>query len=222
MNIQPTITIAITDDHTLFVNGLAHVLQSQPGISVILTAANGQQLIDKLQQADTLPHICLLDISMPVMNGYETLPVLTRRWPGIRVIVLSMYQDDEYPVLKMITEGACGFLGKDADHHEMMDAIHQVHTYGYYAGGAAGKFLPNGPAAAAKRLVNLTENELQFLQLCCTPMDYNEIAEKMGKSRRTIDNYRDNLFSKLNIHNRAGLSLFANRAGLNVNLQSAF
>ncbi len=215
MNTSPTITVAIADDHTLFVNGLAHMLRSQPGISVILTAADGQELIDKLERADVLPHICLLDISMPNMNGYEAMPLLNRRWPSVKVIALSMYHEDEYPVLEMITEGACGFLGKDAMPAEMAEAIQHVHQYGYYAGGAAAKFLPHGPASAAKRLINITDNQREFLQLCCTAMDYNDIAQKMGKSRRTIDNYRDNLFQKLHVNSRAALSVFANRTGLN-------
>lgn len=219
MNALPTVTVVIADDHRLFVNGLAAILNKQPNISVTITAANGQELIEKLEHTDALPHICLLDISMPVMNGYQTLPVLVRRWPTVRVIALSMHHEDEYPVLKMAAEGACGFLGKDAEPSEIIEAIHQVYTYGYYGGGSVAVHLPNGPAAAKRLLVNITDNQMEFLQLCCTAMDYNEIAEKMGKSRRTIDNYRDNLFSKLNVKSRAGLCLFAHRAGLSVNVK---
>jgi DNA-binding NarL/FixJ family response regulator len=210
-----TITISIADDHSFFVQGLIHMLASHPQIKVSFTASNGFELIEQFKNADTLPHICLLDINMPVMNGYETLAVLSGEWPSVKTIILSLYGDEIFPIHKTITEGACGCLCKGTSAGEIVDAIYSVYRHGYYTGGAVAKHLPNGPASARRLLTDLSENEMTFLQLCCTAMDYHEIAREMGKSRRTVDNYRDSLFSKLGINSRPGLTLFATRAGLN-------
>jgi len=210
-----SITIAIADDHSFFVRGLVHMLANYPDIKVSFTASNGAEFIRQLRNADTLPDVCLLDINMPVMNGYETLAILSREWPSVKTLILSLYGDEIFPIHKTIAEGACGCICKGTSAEEIADAIYNVHKHGYYIGDTVAKYLPNGPATARRLLTDLTENEMIFLQLCCTAMDYYEIAKEMGKSRRTVENYRDSLFSKLGINNRPGLTLFATRAGLN-------
>lgn len=213
MNATPTITIALADDHALVVNAFARLLNQTPGMRVIITAADGAELIDKLEKADVLPDICLLDINMPEMNGYETLPVLRRRWPAIKVLALSMYGGEEFPVVKMIADGACGFIDKSKD--ELAAAITHTQQHGYYLGGAVARFLPHGLDQAKKLQVNITDHEMQFLKLFCTGKEYHEIAKEMGKSDRTIHNYRDSLFSKLGVNSKTGLALLASRIGLN-------
>ncbi len=215
MQTADTITVVIADDHSFFVQGLVQYLKAYPEIEVISTVSNGKELIELLSGTGILPHICLLDINMPVMNGYETLAVLSGQWPSVKTIILSLYGDEEFPVQRTMAHGACGCLSKSMIEQEIVEAIWSVHRHGFYLSGTAAKYLPNGPATARRLLTDLSENEMIFLQLCCTAMDYYEIAREMGKSKRTVENYRDSLFSKLGINNRPGLTLFATRTGLN-------
>ena len=211
-------TIALADDHVLLRNGLANLLK-ELDYQVVAEASNGKELLDKLQ-GGIVPEVVLMDINMPAMDGYETTLWLKRNYPDIKVIALSMY-DDETAIIRMLRNGAKGYILKDSDPSELKAAIHAVLTKGFYHSEmVTGKLIhtinhldePEG--SAVKDTVGLNEKELEFLKLACTEMTYKEIAEKMYLSPRTIDGYRDALFEKLDIKSRVGLVLFAIKNGI--------
>ncbi|MBS1927891.1 MAG: response regulator transcription factor [Bacteroidetes bacterium] len=204
--------LALIDDHLLMRNGLSGLI-SKLGHKVILEAGNGAEMIDRLNPAQ-LPEIVLLDVSMPVMNGYETARWLTEHYPDIRILALSM-QVQEGAIIRMIKAGARGYLLKDADPQQLKEAIHEVLSKGFYFSDLVnGKLIhaissPDEKMKALNILDSLSERELLFLKYACSELTYKEIADKLCISPRTVDGYRDVLFEKLQIKTRVGLALFA-------------
>lgn len=204
--------LALIDDHLLMRNGLSGLI-SKLGHRVILEAGNGAEMIDRLNPAQ-LPEIVLLDVSMPVMNGYETARWLTEHYPDIRILALSM-QVQEGAIIRMIKAGARGYLLKDADPQQLQEVIHEVLSKGFYFSDLVnGKLIhaissPDEKMKVLNILDSLSERELSFLKYACSELTYKEIADKMCISPRTVDGYRDSLFEKLQIRTRVGLALFA-------------
>ncbi len=212
------IKLALTDDHVLLRNGLATHLR-EIGYDVVFEADNGLQMMEKIKQG-ILPDIILMDINMPQMDGYDAALWLREQHPDIKVLALSMY-DDESSILRMIRNGARGYLLKDSDPSELKAALHAVMTKGFYHSElVTGKLIHtinhlDDPAdSKTKQVLGLNDREIEFLKLTATELTYKEIAEKMHVSPRTIDGYRDNLFEKLNLKSRVGLVLFAIRQGV--------
>ena len=205
------INVALADDHTILRKGVAEILSKFNDVKVVIEAGNGSELIDKISAAQTLPDVCIVDINMPVMNGYETAAAIHKQWPQIKILALSMY-DTELNVIRMLRNGAHGYVLKDADPMELSVAITEVVKHGiYHSDLVRGRTKSN---AASKSDVDLNDREAQFLELCCTEFTYKEIAEKMYLSPRTIDGYREALFNRLNITTRTGLVMFAIKTGL--------
>jgi two-component system invasion response regulator UvrY len=208
------IHIAIADDHTILRKGVMEILSRFDNIAVVAEAANGRELIAKLQSAPTLPDVCIIDINMPEMNGYETAAEAKKRWPDMKILALSMY-DTELNVIKMLRNGANGYVLKDADPEELRVAINKVYKDGFYHSElVTGRMLNILHDPDGKLNTELNERELNFLRLSCTELTYKEIAEQMCLSPRTIDGYREDLFKKLNITSRTGLAMYAIKAGL--------
>lgn len=205
------IKVALVDDHVLLRKGLAGLVTNL-GYAVHFECGNGQELLDRLAQGD-LPDIVLMDINMPVMDGYQTTLYLKKNYPLINVLALSMY-DDENSIIRMIKNGAKGYIVKDSDPLILKTAIDTVVTKGfYYSEMVTGRLVHTvqhlDEDSDTAELLKLNERELQFLKLASTEMTYKEIAEKMFLSARTIDGYRDALFEKLNVKSRVGLVLYA-------------
>jgi DNA-binding NarL/FixJ family response regulator len=213
--------IAIVDDHTMFRKGLVSLINLFPGYQVQLEAANGQDLIKQLQPAK-LPDILLLDIVMPEMDGYATAKWIRLNYPEIRILALST-MEGENAIIKMIKNGARGYVLKDAEPAELKRAFDDVLSLGYFFNDLVSrKVLQNvyqlgDTADEAGVFSKLTENELVFLKLACSEKTYFEIAKEMFLSERTIDGYRDSIFKKLNVTTRVGMALYAVKNGL-VNL----
>lgn len=205
------IPIAIVDDHTLFRNGVASLLSELNEIEVIFDAANGEEMINKLAQ-DALPEVILMDITMPVMNGYESTQWLKKNHPQIKVLALSMFEEDA-PIIGMIKSGASGYLLKESKTADLVIAIQTVVNHGFYLNNlVSGKLIRSvqDDQLETKREINqLSDRELKFLELCCSELTYKEIAGVMNLSPHTIDNYRETLFQKLELKSRTGLVLFA-------------
>jgi len=205
------------DDHTLLRDALAGVINGFDNCRVILLAANGKELIEQMRD-DNLPGLAILDLNMPEMDGYETAKYLRVNYPEIYVLVLTMY-DSEISLLRMVQAGARGFLKKDIHPGELKLAIQSVMSSGYfYSHQSAGRLVnlfkkENGNNTSSERF-SLSENELTFLRLASTDMTYKEIATVMKISPRTVDNYRDSLFVKLNVKSRVGLAIFAIKSGV--------
>ncbi len=204
-------TIALADDHILLRKGLASLVQNL-GYDVILEVDNGQELIDKLQ-AGAEPDLVLMDINMPVKDGYEATGWIKNNRPLVKVLALSMY-DDEQAILKMLKNGARGYILKDSEPGELRMALDAVTQKGYYYSElVTGKLIHSinnsDDEAADGNLSKLTEREIEFLKFACSELTYKEIASQMHLSPRTIDGYRDALFEKLNIKTRTGLAIYA-------------
>lgn len=210
--------IAIADDHTMVRKGLCALINLFPGYEVVLEAGNGKELTDSI---DTLrpPDIILLDIVMPVMDGYRTAAWLTANCPGSRILALST-MESESAILGMIRSGARGYLHKDAEPSELKFAFSEVLGLGYYFNDHVSRqtiqsaVAISAEQAAQGEAIRLTDRERTFLQLACSEKTYHEIASEMYVSERTVDGYRESLFKKLKVTSRVGLALYAIRNGI--------
>lgn len=209
--------VALVDDHVLLRNGLA-ALVGTLGYTVLFEADNGKDFLDKLEK-NGIPDLVLLDINMPKMDGYETALWLKRNYPDVRVLALSMY-DDENAIIRMLKNGARGYILKDSEPLELKTAMDAVFTKGFhYSEMVTGRLIHtlntmDEESDRNKSLSGLNEREIEFLKLAATEMTYKEIAEQMHLSPRTIDGYRDALFEKLDLKSRVGLVLFAIKHGI--------
>lgn len=208
------ITIGLVDDHVMLRNGLAALLR-ELDYAVAIEADNGKQLSEKLASGGVIPDVVLLDINMPVMDGYDTCLWLKQQHPGIKVLALSMY-DDETSIIRMLKNGAKGYILKDSDPSELNAAIQSVIKKGYYHSELVSakmihsiNHLDDAQGSNLRGVLTITEREREFLKLLCTEMTYKEIAEKMNLSLRTVDGYREALFQRLDLKSRVGLVLFA-------------
>lgn len=209
--------IALADDHVLLRIGLAQLAESM-GFTVLFQADDGKACIDKLA-APPLPDVILMDINMPLMDGYTATQWLKENHPDIRVLALSMY-DNEASIIRMLKCGAKGYILKDSEPAELKAAIDAVLAKGfYYSDLVSGKLIHainkiDDGGSDVHALVKLNERETDFLKYACTEMTYKEIADKMFVSPRTIDGYRDALFEKLQVKTRVGLVMYAIKNGI--------
>lgn len=207
------IRIALVDDHVVLRHGLTMLITAL-GYNVLFEGSNGKEMIRKIDPQN-LPDIVLMDINMPEMDGYEATIWLKTHHPSVRVLTLSMY-DDESAIIRMLKNGSRGYILKESEPDDLKRAINDVFTHGvHYTQRVTSKLLhalnEDGSPGQVKQLLGLSEREIEFLKLACTEMTYKEIADVMHLSPRTIDGYREALFEKLNIKNRVGLVLFAIR-----------
>lgn len=212
MEEKTIINIAIADDYQLFRKGLALALNTIPGLFVSIEAEDGIDLLEKIETASKLPEICLLDISMPKMDGYEALKHLKAKWPQLKVIVLSMHHN-EYTVIRSFQNGASACLPKEVEESKLHHVILQVNELGIYHSELTSHFI-NKLVLKENINTDLTEKEIEFLRLVCSDINYKQIADIMKVSHRTIDSYRDNLFSKLKVNSRSALAVFAIKSGI--------
>lgn len=208
------ISIAIAEDHTLVRKGIMAMLKDDDNYNIVAEAEHGAALLTALKLLNNPPDICLLDINMPVMNGYETLLAAKALYPGMRYIILTQLEE-EFVIVKMLMAGAKGYLLKDADPSELKAAIHNVFKDQYHInrlidGHMVALVSHNKPYT---RLV-LSHKEEEFLKLCCTELPYKAIAFELGISERTVAFYRMQLFEKLGVKSRTGLALSAIKLGL--------
>ena len=203
--------IALVDDHTMFRKGLASLINLFPHYKVLMDVANGKEFIDQLLP-DHLPDIVLLDIHMPVMDGYATAAWLRDNHPGIRVIALST-MDSDTTIIRMIQQGARGYILKDADPKELQVAFEETLAKGYYYNENLTRkviqSLYQSGHDTTNGLPHLTDREMEFLKHACSEKNYQQIANEMFVSERTVDGYRESLFKKFNVTNRVGLVLYA-------------
>jgi DNA-binding NarL/FixJ family response regulator len=200
------ILIAIVDDHTLFRNGVAGLMSEFEELQVVFEAGNGQQMQQMLPK-NPLPQVILMDINMPVIDGYEATSWLKEKYPLIKVLALSMFEDDK-AVIKMIRSGACGYILKESKPRDLLEAIMAINEKGVYINEmVSGKLIRS--VTDKEDAPDFSNRELDFLKHCCSELTYKEIADKMFVSPRTVDNYREALFQKLNIKSRTGLVLYA-------------
>lgn len=207
-------TIAIVDDHILIANALKGIISNFSQFEVTHISENGKDFQEKLK-TKPVPNIVLLDINMPIMDGFTTAQWLKETHPEVLVMALSM-QDDELSLIKMIKNGAKGYMLKNIQPYELEKGLHILTEKGFYfPDWASSKIF----MSIREDTINvdlkaaLSEREMEFLKYAPSEMTYREIAEKMFCSPRTIENYRDSLFDKLNIKSRVGLAVYAIKNG---------
>jgi DNA-binding NarL/FixJ family response regulator len=204
------IKITLVDDHALFRNGLKILLNTNSKFDIINESVNGKNFIDSLD-ADNLPDIVLMDINMPIMDGIDATEYIHKKYPDIKVIALSMFGEEEY-YYKMINAGAKGFLLKNSDINEVIEAINQVMVGESYFSqellyNVIKKFKPQ--KEVEDEFANLSKRELQVLNEICNGYSNQEIADALFISKRTVDKHRANLLSKTNSKNTANLIMYA-------------
>lgn len=204
--------VVIVDDHKLIAKAIESIVNDFKDFEVLFEVSNGTELVRKFKGGSPLPKIVLLDISMPEMDGFETAKWLTEHYPDILVMALSM-QDDEQSLFKMIHNGAKGFMHKNIHPAELEIALKTlVREHIYFPGWATQKMYSNFNSPHPVNPSNpfdLSQREEEFLTYVCQDITYKEIADKMCCSPRTVDGYRDSLFTKLSLNSRVGLALFA-------------
>jgi DNA-binding NarL/FixJ family response regulator len=211
------IRVAIIDDHVLLRNALSALIDGFGDFKVILECGTGRELMEKISPS-ILPHVVILDLNMPDMDGFETARWIRDHYPEIHVLMLTMY-DSDLSLIRLLQAGVKGFLKKDIHPSELKFAIQSVVQSGYYySNHTTGKLVnlfrnnPEGNITLQKAM--LSDQEIQFLKLVCTDMTYKEVAQKMGLNPRTVDTLRDHLFVKLDVKSRVGLAMVSIRQGI--------
>ena len=213
----PRVNIALVDDHNLFRKGLIKLINLgdvQQRYHILLEAENGSDLQAQMTQPP-FPDIILMDIDMPDTDGFATVEWLQRTHPGIKVLVISMVES-EGAILRMLRLGVKGFLSKDIEVEDMHSALEAIANNGFYYSEAATEVLNQNLQGVVKSTghPHLSENEREFIKLATTEMTYEQIANKMNLSVKTIDGYREVLFKRLQVKTRVTLALWAVRNGI--------
>ena len=203
--------VVVVDDHTLLSQAIGDLVSQFDNFETHYLCKNGQELLDKCKNEAFVPDIVLMDVNMPILNGIETTQILTNEYPNIKVLALSV-EENEATILKMLRAGAHGYLLKDTKRDILETALNEVMEKGFYHTNTVTQMLIGSLNGGLKKL-ELKEREVTFLKHACTEMTYNQIADKMCLSPKTIEGYRDSVYEKLQIRNRIGLVLFAIKEG---------
>lgn len=209
------INVLLVEDQQLFRNGVRALLEDTDDIAVPQDCENGSELMQYLNNAPELPDVILLDMNLPDTNGYELTTMVLKKYPLVRILVLTVYEQDRF-ISKMIDAGAAGYLLKTCEVAELTNAIRTVHTKGFYfnehmvkAMRQSNKRNNNGALSFLNIPVELTTRETEILQLICKEYTNADIAEMLHISSRTVDGHRNNLLAKTGTKNTAGLVVFA-------------
>jgi DNA-binding NarL/FixJ family response regulator len=208
-------TIALIDDHKIFCDSLAGLINDFEGFKAIWCVQDGTKAIQLLQDDSNLPDIILLDIVMPWMSGVEMAKWLFENKKEIKVLALTMEEDDN-SVIQMLQYGVIGYLLKNISSEELLTALEQVVKYGYYytpiITGNIHKHIEK--KILHRNVPEMSEREKELLGYLCTDMSYAEISKKVFLSESTVDTYRARLFEKFEVKNRIGLILKVVHLGL--------
>lgn len=211
------INVMLVDDHILLRDALASVIEGFDECKISGLAANGEELGQVLSRGNKAD-LVILDLNMPVMDGYQTAKWLYETHPHIKILILTMY-DSEIALIRLLQLGVRGFLKKDIHPFELRAAISSVMQDGYYyshrtTGKLASLFQKSFQDRQSVERVMLSDTDIDFLRLASSDLTYKEIADKMKISPRAVDGYRDSLFDRLQVKSRVGLAIFALRNGL--------
>ncbi len=212
---KPLIKIALVDDESLFLEGLAGLLSGPEEITVVITTTDGNDLLRTLSRTseENFPDIILADIQMPAMNGFEMVEQLKQLYPDLKIIILSSHY--RHTVFgHMIKLGVSAFLPKNSDRDELLTAIHSVHKTGVFFSQRDHKMLmeyvKNKPRKS--KLIpeeDLSEREIEVVKLICTELTNQEIADKLYISKRTVESHRQRILEKIGARNTVGLVVYA-------------
>lgn len=206
------IKIAIADDYKIFREGLKVGLSADENFDVLFEADNGEELLKALET--TTPDVIIMDLKMPIMDGMEATKEVRKKYPGIKVLVVTMYDDDKF-IIHLMENGANGYLLKNTEPDEIRKSIYAVHENGYYFNDVVNKallkklVLKNNLKPSFNQNVELTERELEVLKLICEEKTAAEIAKDIFLSPRSVEGIRQRLIEKIGVRNTAGLVMFA-------------
>lgn len=205
------IRLVIADDHEVYRDGLKTLLEKNELLQIVGEAANGQELIEVCRNVK--PDIVLTDIKMPVMDGIEAAAYIYSHFPSTKIIALSMFNQDNL-ILDMINAGASGYLIKNANKHEIIEAINSVNKdVPYYCRSTSMKLAKligtTGLGAKSFEKISFTEKELGIIKLICEEKTSKEIADIIFVSPRTVDEYRERIREKMKVKGTAGIVIYA-------------
>src|SRR5688572_21141083 len=206
------IKVAIADDYKIFRKGVILSLRTYTNLKFMLEAENGDELIKSIPGNE--PDVILMDLRMPGKDGIETTKIISKQYPQIKIVILTMYDDEKF-VYHLMENGAHGYLLKNAEPQEIRRAIMDVHEKGYYLNNFVNRILLKRSHAKQKIVpslnseITLTEKERDVLKFICMEFTAQEIAQKMQISARTVEAIKDRLMEKFGSKNTAGLVFFA-------------
>lgn len=215
----PPIKVAIADDHKIFRSGVINTLTPYENINVVFEAEDGEHLLQIMQEQQ--PDVILMDLKMPKMDGIQATIKVKEKYPQVKVIILTMYEDDNF-IVHLVENGANAYLLKNSEPEEIYEAICTTFDKGFY-------FNENVNLALLKKVlhknkqqfkptfkneVQLSDRELEVLKLICNEYTTQEIADQIYLSSRTVEGLRQKLLEKLSVKNTVGLVLYAFRNGL--------
>jgi len=206
------IKLLIADDHTILRDGIVSLLQGEESFIVAGTAGNGYEVLDLISKKEF--DVCLLDISMPGLDGMETAKLVKERKPGIKIIMLTTYNDPEI-ISELVHIGVDGYLLKNSDKKELVEAINKVMNGRHYFSEEVENIILQGlTEKKSAEVITLTERELQIVQLLAKEYTNDKIAKELTISYRTVESHRKNIMQKTKAHNLAGLLKYAYGRGL--------
>lgn len=211
------IKIAIADDYKIFRDGLKVGLLNDDNLEVVLEADNGEDLLTGFEKS--VPDVVIMDLKMPVMDGMEATKVIKKKYSTVKVLVVTMYDDDKF-IIHLMENGANGYLLKNADADEIKKSIYAVHENGYYFNDVVNKallkklVLKQNLKPSFNQNVEFTERELQVLKLICEEKTAAEIGKEIFLSPRSVEGIRQRLIEKVGVRNTAGLVMFALKNGI--------
>lgn len=212
-----SIKIAIADDYKIFRDGLKVGLGADDNLEVVLEADNGEELLEGLKK--TTADVILMDLKMPIMDGMEATKEVKKKYDAIKVLVVTMYDDDKF-IIHLMENGANGYLLKNADSDEIRKSIYAVHETGYYFNDLVNKALLKNLVKkrdfkpSFNQDVEFTERELQVLIMICEEKTAAEIGKELFLSPRSVEGIRTKLLEKTGARNTAGLVMFALKNGI--------
>ena len=211
------IKIAIADDYKIFRDGLKVGLLNDDNLEVVLEADNGEDLLSGFDK--NLPDVVIMDLKMPIMDGMEATKIIKKKYATVKVLVVTMYEDDKF-IIHLMENGANGYLLKNADAEEIKKSIYAVHENGYYFNDLVNKallkklVLKGNFKPSFNQNVEFTERELEVLKLICEEKTAAEIGKEIFLSPRSVEGIRQRLIEKVGVRNTAGLVMFAIKNGI--------
>ena len=210
------IKIGLVEDQLLFRTGIKAILSSWDDLEVVFESGDGYSVIEKLDTEPVIPHVMLVDLSLPPLgtkeySGEHLTLDLCKRFPEIKIIILSVHRDENY-IARLIETGAHGYLVKDSDPQEVYEAITSVHSKGSYINQLTLKAIQRNMGKKSRPLqsfADITKREVEILQLTCQQYTAEEIAQKLFISVKTVNGHRNNLLQKTGSRNVTGLVIYA-------------
>ena len=217
MNTEKKIQDWIVDDYNSFLEGLKKCLASDGSLEVIAEAENGSELISEIEKK--IPDVIIMDLKMPVMDGKEATQIIKKKFPAIRILVLTMYGEEEF-ISRLMDMGANGYLLKNAEPEEIRRSVYAVHENGFYFNDSVNRALlkkliaKNYITPAFNRHIDLSPLDRQVLKLICEEKNTEEIAQEIQISSARVSELREQLAEKIGVRNIAGLVMYAIKNGI--------